>query len=247
MFGKRKIATLVAEFLGTGVLTLLILSVQRSTIGVPFFVATAAGLTLALMVFAFSGISNGFFNPALTIALFTVRRITAVTAVLYVVVQMLGAWGAYALYTYFVKNKLQPVGGHFTGRILVAEAVGSGVLSFGVAAAVYQRFSAAVTASFAGLSLMLGAIAASSASIGLLNPAVALGVRAWVWGTYVLGPVVGAVIGTNLYSYLFAVPEAIVVPATTSSAASTGPVVKSGTKATATKTASKKRAKRAKK
>ena len=52
MFGKRKIATIVAEFLGTGALTLLVLCVQRSTIGVPFFVAAAAGLTIALMVFA---------------------------------------------------------------------------------------------------------------------------------------------------------------------------------------------------
>ena len=52
MFGRRKVAVIVAEFLGTAVLTLLILSVQRSTIGVPFFVAIAAGLTYALMTFA---------------------------------------------------------------------------------------------------------------------------------------------------------------------------------------------------
>jgi hypothetical protein len=38
----------------------------------------------------------------------------------------------------------------------------------------------------------------------LLNPAVALGAQAWVWGTYVLGPVVGALVGVNLYAYLFA-------------------------------------------
>jgi glycerol uptake facilitator-like aquaporin len=207
MFGRRKIATLVAEFLGTGALTLLILSVQRSTIGVPFFVAIAAGLTIALMMFALGGISGGYFNPALTLGFWTARKLSSVTAVLYIVVQLLGAWGAYYLYTYFVKNTLQPVGGHFTGHILVAEAVGTGLFSFGVAAAVYQGFSRAVTASFAGLAFMLGIIAASSASIGLLNPAVALGVRAWVWGTYVLGPVLGAVIGVNLYGLLFAEPE----------------------------------------
>jgi aquaporin Z len=207
MFGRRKVATLVAEFLGTGALTLLILSVQRSTIGVPFFVAAAAGLTVALMVFAVGFSSGGYFNPALTLGFWTARKLETVTAVMYIAAQFLGAWGAYYLYTYFVKNTLQPVGGHFTGRILVAEAVGTALFSFGVASAVYQGVSRAATASYAGLALMIGIVAASPAAIGLLNPAVALGVRAWVWGTYVLGPVVGAIIGINLYSMLFAEPE----------------------------------------
>lgn len=241
MFGRRDIATWVAEFLGTGALTLLVLSVQRSTIGVPFFVAAAAGLVVALMSFAVGGISGGYFNPALTLGFWTARKLSTMKAVLYLAVQFLGAWGAYYLYTYFVKNSLQPVGGHFTGRILVAEAVGTGLFSFGVAAAVYQGFSRAVTASFAGLALMLGIIAASSASIGLLNPAVALGVRAWVWGTYVLGPVLGAVIGVNLYALLFAEPE----KATAGASAKVASVI-SAPKSTK-KTAAKKKTKRAKK
>ena len=44
MFGKRKIAAVVAEFLGTAALTLLVLSVQHSQVGLTFFVAMAAGL-----------------------------------------------------------------------------------------------------------------------------------------------------------------------------------------------------------
>lgn len=239
MFGKRRVATLVAEFLGTGVLTLLILSVQRSTIGVPFFVAAAAGLTMALMMFALPRAAGGYFNPALTVGFWTTRRIPTFTAILYLAAQFLGAWGAYYLYTYFVKNGLKPVGGHFTARILVAEAVGTGLFSFGVAAAVYQRVSVAATAAFAGLALMIGMIAASSASIALLNPAVALGARAWVWGTYVMGPLLGAVIGTNLYLYLFAEPATEV--ATVRSTAVVTPAKKPTVKKKAT------RAKRAKK
>jgi len=204
MFGRQKIATLVAEFLGTGILTLLVLSVQRSTIGVPFFVALAAGLTVTLMVFALGSASGAHLNPAVTISMWTARKISTLTGILYIAVQLLGAWAAYGLYTYFVNSTLQPIGGHFTGRILVAEAVGTGVFVFGWAAAMYQGFSAAVTASVAGLSYMLGIIAASSAAIGLLNPALALGVRSWVWGTYVLGPVLGGIIGGNLYGLLFA-------------------------------------------
>lgn len=237
MFGRRKVAALVGEFIGTGALTLLILSVQRSTIGVPFFVAAAAGLTLALMIFALGRVTGGYFNPAIVIGFWTARKISTVTTVLYVIVQLLGAWGAYYLYTYFVKNDLQPIGGTFTARILTAEAIGTGLFAFGVAAAVYQRVGIAVTASFAGVALMLGAIAASSASLGLLNPAVALGVRAWVWGTYVLGPIIGAIIGVNLYALLFAEAD--------KSAASVTSAVKAAV--TGKKPAAKKKTSRSKK
>jgi len=203
MFTRQKVAALVGELLGAGVLTLLILSVQRSTIGVPFFVAIAAGLAVALMSFAVGNTSGGHFNPAITIGFWTARRISTARAILYVAAQLLGAWFAYALYTYFVNNTLQQVGGRYSGRVLAAEAVGTGIFAFGFAAAVYQRFTRPAIASFCGLALMIGIVAASSASLGLLNPAVALGVRAWVWGTYVLGPILGAIIGINLYALLF--------------------------------------------
>ena len=226
MFGKRKIAALAAEFLGTGVLTLLILSVQRSSIGLPFFVAAAAGLTLAMMMFALVRVSGGYFNPAITIAFWTARRIPTITAVLYVAVQMLGAWAAYYLFAYFFIKDMPVVGGHFTGRILTAEAIGTGILGFGIASAVYQRLSTAATAAYGGLALMLGSVAASTASIALLNPAVALGARAWVWGTYVVGPVIGAVIGVNLYALLFAEPEVAAATVRSAPAAVAAPAKK---------------------
>ena len=225
MFGRQKNAALVAEFLGTGVLTLLILSVQRSTIGVPFFVATAAGLTFILMSFAVGRASGGYFNPALTLGMWAARQVSTVTAALYILVQVLGAWAAYGLYIYFVNNSLPEVGGKYDGHVLAAEAVGAGILAFGFAAAMLQGASRAVTATFGGLALMLGMVAASTASIGVLNPAVAMGIRAWdIWGsmgwaTYVLGPVIGAVVGTSLYAYLFMEPAAAKAKAATAAPA----------------------------
>lgn len=204
MLERQKVAALAAEFLGAGVLTLLVLSVQRSTIGVPFFVASAAGLAVVLMSFAVGGISAGHFNPAISIGFWTARRITTLRTIFYIAAQLLGGYAAYLLYTYFVNNHLQDVGGHYSGRILVAEAVGAGIFGFAFASAVYQESTRAAKAAFIGLGLMIGIVAASSASIGLLNPAVALGVKAWVWGTYVLGPILGAIIGINLYALLFA-------------------------------------------
>ena len=206
MFGKQKTAALVAEFLGTGVLTLLIYSVAHSQIALAFFIAMAAGLTLAMVTFVFGGVSGGHFNPAITLAAWTARQIDAITAVVYIAVQMLGAYLAYYLFKYLINAPLANVKTHYNGRILVAEAVGTGIFALGwSAASVYNRVSLAGGAAITGLSYMVGIVSAASlAGIAFLNPAVALGVRSWAWGTYVLGPVLGAVIGVNLYQYLFA-------------------------------------------
>jgi aquaporin Z len=214
MFGKRKIAALVAEFLGTGILTLLVLSVQRSTIGVPFFIAMAAGLTVAALTFAFGNVSGGYFNPALTFAMWTARKLAPLTAFAYILMQALGAYVGYALYVYYVKNKFAPIGGVFNAHILVAEAVGTGIFALAWAGALYQGFSSAVRASVSGLAYMIGIVSASAAAIGLLNPALAIGVKAWVLGTYVLGPFLGAVVGVNLYGMLFAETEVVTAGAT---------------------------------
>jgi aquaporin Z len=203
MFGRRKVAALVAEFVGAGLLTTMILSVQHSGIGYPLFVAAAVGLAFTVISFTVGEVSGGYYNPALTIGQWVVGKVSTFSAVAYIVAQMLGAWAAYYLYIYLVKNHLGPIGGHFSGRILAAEAVGTGIFAFVFAATVYKGLSRAVTASFAGLGLFIGSIVASAGALGLLNPAEAFGVRAWVWGTYVLGPVLGAIVGTLLYRVLF--------------------------------------------
>jgi glycerol uptake facilitator-like aquaporin len=203
MVGRRKIAALVAEFIGAGLLTTMILSVQHSGIGYPLFVAGAVGLAFLVISFTVGEVSGGYYNPALTIGQWVVGKVSTMAAIFYVGAELLGGWAAYYIYTYLVNNHLGPIGGHFTGRILTAEAIGTGIFAFVFAATVYKGYSRAVTASFGGLGLMIGSIAASSGALGLLNPAVALGVRAWVWGTYVLGPIIGAVVGTLLYRVLF--------------------------------------------
>ncbi len=208
MFGRRNIATYVAEFLGTGALTFLFLSIQRSQYGIPLFVALVAGITVMALTTAVGAISGGYFNPALTLGMWTAQKLSTVRAIGYIAAQMLGAWGAYYLYTYFVKNTFPTIGGKYDVHILIAESVGTAVFAFGWAAASFQRYAIGTAAAIAGLFYAIGILAASSAAIGLLNPAVALGVKAWVLNTYVLGPVIGAVVGINLYKYVFANLEA---------------------------------------
>ncbi len=209
MFTRNKLAMLVAEFLGTGILTLAVLSVQRSQLGLAYFVAIAAGLAIALLIYIFGKVSGGHFNPALTLALWTARRIKTVPALTYIVAQLLGAWAAYGLYRYFVNTDVQQVTQAFNGRILAAEAIGALIFALAWAAAAYNRYETARFAAMAGIGYTLAIIVASAASVGLANPALAEGVRAWEvfgengWGNYVLGPVLGAIMGVNLYGLLF--------------------------------------------
>jgi len=203
MFGRNKIAMVTAEFLGTGILTLVVLAVSKSTIGIPYFVGIAAGLVLVAMVFAFSAVSGTHINPAITLGMWTVRKISALKAVVYIAAQLLGAGAAYLLYTYFV-GQTWDNSGNFQSKVLIAETVGTFIFAMGIAAAVYQRYEVGKAAAVIGISLTLGVLVASVAGGGFLNPAVAFGARAWVWGSYVLGPVLGAVIAFNLYGLLFA-------------------------------------------
>ena len=203
MFGRKKIAMVTAEFLGTGILTLVVLGVSKSTIGIPYFVAIAAGLVLVAMSLALGAVSGAHFNPAITIGLWTTRKIKAMPAIVYIAAQLLGAGAAYLLYTYFIGQTWNNTGEYST-KVLVTEAVGAFIFGLAWAAASYQRLEAGKAAAVVGIGLMLGLIVASVAAPAILNPAVAFGTRMFVLGTYILGPILGSVIAFNLYGLLFA-------------------------------------------
>lgn len=211
MLSRNKIAMLVAEFLGTGILTAVVLAVSKSNIGIPYFVSLAVGLTLASLATVLAPISGAHLNPAITLGLWSARRIKTLPAVTYIVAQLLGAICAYLLYTYFV-NSHWANSGKFESRVLVAEATGAFIFAMGWAATVYRRLEGGKAAFAVGASLTVGILVASVGSGGMLNPAVALGARSWVWGTYVLGPVLGAIIGFNLYALLFAPTDSLASP-----------------------------------
>ncbi len=213
MLTRKKIAMIVAEFLGTALLTLAVLAVSKSTIGIPYFVSIAAGLVVATATLTFGAVSGAHLNPIVTIGLWSVRRVKTLPAVVYVAAQLLGGIAAYYLFTYFIGQTWNNVG-EFEGRILVAEAVGAFIFSLGFAAVVFQKLEGGKAAAVIGMSLMLAILVSAAGAGGIVNPAVALGVRSWVWGTYVLGPVLGAIIGFNLYSLLFAPTSSLVAAKT---------------------------------
>lgn len=207
MFRKNKLAMLVSEFLGTGVLTLIVLSLSHSQLSLPYFIATAAGLTLTLLVIALADISGAIFNPAMTIGLWTVRKLKTLQALSYIIVQFLGAAAAWYLFIYFTKLEGVKNTGTYDARLLVAEALGTFIFAFSFAAALYQRMSLGLRGLMVGGGLVMGSLVASLGSAGILNPAIAMSLHQWGWGTYVLGPVLGAVVGFNLYNLLFVETE----------------------------------------
>jgi aquaporin Z len=229
---RSNIARVAAEFLGTALLTIAVLSISKSSLAIPYFIATTAGLAFAMGILVFGNVSGAHFNPAITLGLFSIRKIKAATAVVYVAAQLLGGVAAYYLFTYFI-NQTWENAGEFAARTLVAEATGGFVFSLGVAAALFQKFDLSKRAALVSLSLVLAMLVSFIGSGGIVNPAVALGARAWVLGTYGLGPVLGAIIGFNLYSLLF-VPVSELVG--TSSAAT----VKSSKSSKTTKSSKKK-------
>lgn len=202
MFGRRKVAMILAEFLGTAMLTFAILAVLKTGIGLTYFVAIAAGVAYGLFALTVGVMSGGHFNPAVTLGLWSLRKIQAAQTVVYITAQFLGALAAGLLLEYLINEQLANMAGrNFAWRVFVAELVGTFVFSFGVAAAVYQQFKGIRLAFCLGGSLFLGMLAAGTVSVGLVNPALAAGVNA-IDRSYMVAPFLGAIIGVNLYNLL---------------------------------------------
>lgn len=242
---RSRIATLMAEFLGTAVLATAIINVSRSQIGIGYFVAIGGGFTLAALVLLFGRVSGAHFNPAVTIGLWTLRKIQTLQAIAYIAAQMLGGLAAWQLANYFTGSELRSIAGaEFDWKVLVAEAVGTFVLTFAIAAAVYQENDSdyGKKAALIGGGLFIGIVAASLASNAALNPAVALANQSWS-RAYIFGPIIGGVIGFNLYVLLFAPASALLPGARARSAVTSAPARSAGTtrKATAKKAPAKRK------
>jgi glycerol uptake facilitator-like aquaporin len=205
MFGRQKIAMITAEFIGTFVLSSVILTSINVRL-FPLFVALAASVAFLGMRLAFGSASGGYYNPALVIADWTVRRIETAKAAVLVAVQMLAGLIAWNANEYFIGSPLKNLveGLEFDWRIFAAEAMGAFIFALTFAAAARQaKTSKSISDTTASVGLALGILVASVASNALINPAVALGVLSFNF-TYAAAPILGALIAVNLYESLFA-------------------------------------------
>lgn len=203
MLGARKVAALVAEFVGTFLLTSVVLGMMAKQ--QPFYATVLmAGITLAVVVLGVGRASGAHINPAVTVGLWTIRKVETTRAVAYVAVQLLAGYCALLIAREVFGNTLVARGGESVDwKVVTAEALGAALFTMGIAAAVYRGYRGVQAAVTIGSSLTLGLVVAALGSGAVLNPAVALGVNSFTL-SYVMGPVLGAVFGMNLYAAVFA-------------------------------------------
>lgn len=203
MFSRAKAAMVVAEVLGTATLAVAVYSMIART-SFPLFGGLAAGITLGLMTFVIGKVSSVHLNPAVTVSLWTARRVRTINAIVYLAAQALGGLLAWALLRYFLGGSLESLAQNtFEWKVFIAEAVGGFVFLFGLTSALYDKREGGAFAFVAGASLLLGIVVASLGSNGIVNPAVAGAIRSWNW-EYALGPIAGGIVGANIYAWLFA-------------------------------------------
>ncbi len=157
-----------AELVGTFVLTLAaILPFSVGLSGVNGVVSgLGVGLTVAVLIVAVGAVSGGHFNPAVTFALWTMRRLKAVLVPFYWGAQFLGAMLAVIVLNWVSNNTLSLSFNHiwnFNWSIFAIELVGTAVFLFGLAAAVTRRdLSVGARALTIGASLALGVVVSST-------------------------------------------------------------------------------------
>jgi aquaporin Z len=194
----------IAEALGTCGLSLVVLVlVSNDSLWTP----VAAALTLLLFVYTIGSVSGTHINPAVTIGLWYMKKISGNDAFSYIASQFCGAIIALFLANILVKNlamKLKPVQELVINdpAIGLAEAIGTFFLLFGIMSVVSGNTKKELSGLVIGGSLLAGLFVAGSTSNSVLNPAVALALGS-INIMYIAGPVIGAVLGVRVYQILF--------------------------------------------
>ncbi len=193
----------IAECVGTFTLSFVVLlsSAYQYVIPTPLL----AALVLMLFVYSIGSISGCHMNPAVTIGLWSLKKITLKDSLLYIVSQLVGALLALVLAN---------IAGMKLGGILsipmqsyLLELLGMGIFTFGIASVVFDEQKSLVSGIIVGGSLLLGiSISVLGGAAGILNPAVGLALKNTQIGYY-LAEIGGSVIGFQLYAYLISRPS----------------------------------------
>ncbi len=211
MLDRKKLGLIVSEFTGTAVLAMAAMGTARYfRFTAPWYIAIASGLSLVALVGMLYKVSGAHFNPAITVAMWTLRKIPTSEAIVYVASQILGGSAALAYIEYTTNSDVLANGlGTLDGRIFLAELVGTAIFAFGFAAVVYNKMENLQAAITIGLAFTIGILAAAVSGPGFINPAIALANNSWD-KTSVVAPLFGAIIGMNVYGYFLAPEKSLV-------------------------------------
>lgn len=206
----------VAEMVGTFALIfvgVLVLTRGMGGAGDGVAIALAHGLTIAVMVSATMSISGGQLNPAVTIALLAVRKISVPQAGINIVMQLVGGTlgGYFALFALggdaptIVAGVPDLAGGVSVVQGIFLEAVLTFFLMFVVmGTAVDPRLGARIAGLAIGLTVTLDILAGGPLTGAAMNPArwVGAAIPAMHFSNaivYFVGPILGAVAAAVLY------------------------------------------------
>ena len=218
MTKKMNDKALIAEFIGTFTLIFIgvgAIAADHITAGALGLtgVALAHGLAIAVMVSATAAISGGHLNPAVTIGLWTAKKIDAANAVGYVVAQCLGAIAAAFLIKMAVPaealamvNMGTPALGQGVSASmgLITEIILTFFLVFVVYGTAVDARAPKVGGLFIGLTVALDVLMGGPISGAAMNPARHLGPallggglqNIWI---YWLGPILGGILAAQVY------------------------------------------------
>ena len=178
---KKVYGALLGEFFGTMVLTMLIL-----TIGI--YQVLYLFLMLIVVMVAVHKISGANLNPITTVGMMATRRMSVIRGVLYLLVQVLGAWIGYSIISAFVKAggtgvelaKMTAIPEGKFWAVTIIEFFGATVLGFFYARAQQYKHS----------SLTFAVIAAGGTAIAILLVYVITANFYGLDGTFMLNPAV---------------------------------------------------------
>jgi MIP family channel proteins len=234
-------ASYIAEFIGTLMLVFFICMAVSTFVAIPdqqnpnpFIDWSVIGLVHVFILFVLiqtlAVVSGAHFNPAVTVAMTSLRQIKPADAVIYIVAQLAGAVAGALLVKLLLNNfpnadavNFGAVGisDRLDGKLglgMLAEFIGTFALVFAImGAAVDPRVDRAVGPLAIGAVLGAGVMIIGPLTGAGFNPARAFGpaLVSGEWGgagdfllAYVLAPVIGAVVAALAYINLFITPGA---------------------------------------
>jgi MIP family channel proteins len=233
------IGTLLLVFFITSVVTLYVSVGAQASFGTDFaVVGFVQGLTLFGVICMFGAVSGGHFNPAVTLAAATIRRISIIDAVIYILAQLSGA----VLGALLTKALLEDEGrathygagtisGLLSGNVAgaVVEGIGVFVLVLVILAVVFSEKSLKDWGPLAiGLTFVFMVMVGGPLTGACFNPArwfgAALVSNEWggVW-PYLVGPLVGSLLAVVVWRFVIEAggpapsepPQRVKPPATT--------------------------------
>lgn len=218
------IGTFLLVFFITSVVTLYVSTGSQAQFGSDFaVVGLVQGLALFGVIVMFGAVSGGHFNPAVTLAAATIRRISPIDAVIYIFAQLIGAVLGALLTKQLLEDEGRAVNygageisgllsGNFAGAVV--EGIGVFALVLVILAVVFSKRSMkdwgplAIGTTFVFIVMVGGPLTGAN-----FNPArwfgAALVSNEWggVW-PFLVGPIVGALAAVGVWRFIIEAPGA---------------------------------------